>query len=361
MHKIVAQFSVGYTQFLDEQSTLVQALPDLMQDPEILLNLYRQMVLTRVFDAKAVALQRTGKMGTYPSSLGQEAIYVAVGHVLHQEDVLVPYYRDQGALMMRGVKPSQIFSYWGGDERGSLFSAQNAEDLPFSVPIASQYLHAAGIAYAIQLRQQSRAVIVSCGDGGTSEGDFYEALNFAGVFKLPIVFLVNNNQWAISVPRDHQTATLTLAQKAIASGFEGTQIDGNDLIAVADATKNALDKARTGGGPTLIEAITYRLCDHTTADDAKRYSSSADLEKAWQLEPIARLRRYLEAQNLWDETKEQQWQESCTTQIAAAAEEYLKIATQPATSIIDYMYATWPAAWQEQREMLVAEKVLEHV
>jgi 2-oxoisovalerate dehydrogenase E1 component alpha subunit len=357
MNKIVAQFSIEYTQFLDEQSTLVQPLPPIAQDPAVLLKLYQHMVFTRLFDAKAVALQRTGKIGTYPASLGQEAIFAAMGHVLKKDDILVPYYRDQGALIMRGIKPEQIFSFWGGDERGSLFTDACPEDLPLAIPIATQYLHAAGVAYAIQLRKEKRAVLVSGGDGSTSEGDFYEAINFAGIYKLPVVFILNNNQWAISVPRDHQSGAQTLAQKAIAAGFTGLQVDGNDAISIAHVISEALDKARSGEGPTLIEAITYRLCDHTTVDDAKRYSSSDVLAKAWEVEPVARLRRYLERQNLWNEEKEQQWQSDCSVRIMQAVDAFLNMPMQPATAVVDYMYEQWPSAWTEQREMLLAEKI----
>ena len=352
MIKTTAQFTIEYHQFLDEESNLVQPLPPILANIETLVDLYRQMVLTRVLDAKAVALQRTGKMGTYPASLGQEAVSVAAGYVLRKEDVFVPHYRDQGALLMRGVKPEQIFSYWGGDERSNLFSATNAEDLPFCIPIASQCLHAAGIAYAIKLRRQPRAVLVCCGDGGTSQGDFYEAMNFAGTLKLPVVFLVNNNQWAISVPRDRQTSSKTLAQKAISAGFTGVQTDGNDPISVVDALDKALHKARGGEGPTLVEAITYRLCDHTTADDAKRYVDSEALKKAWDIEPVIRLKRYLESQHLWSEQQEQQWQETCTAQIAHAVEVYTSAAAQAPLSMLEYMYAKWPHAWQEQWEEL---------
>ncbi len=357
MNKIVAQFSVEYQQFLDEHSQLTQPLPAIAQDTDVLLTLYQHMVFTRLFDAKAVALQRTGKMGTYPASLGQEAIFAAIGHVLKKDDVLVPYYRDQGTLIMRGVKPEQIFSFWGGDENGSLFPEKCQQDLPLCIPIASQFQHAAGVAYAIQLRGEKRAVLVCGGDGSTSEGDFYEAINFAGIYKLPIVFVINNNQWAISVPRDHQSGAQTLAQKAIAAGFTGLQVDGNDAIAVAHTTSEALNKARSGDGPTLIEAVTYRLCDHTTVDDAKRYSSSEVLAKAWEVEPVARLKHYLEAQNVWNEEKEQQWQSDCSAKIMQAVDAFSNMPEQPATAMVDYMYETWPDAWADQREMLLAEKI----
>ncbi|HVV69428.1 MAG TPA: pyruvate dehydrogenase (acetyl-transferring) E1 component subunit alpha [Gammaproteobacteria bacterium] len=351
----VAQFSIEYIQFLNAEGKLTQPLPPFAQDPQVLLDMYRHMVFTRIFDAKAVTLQRTGKMGTFPSSLGQEAIAAGIAQVMHQEDLLVPYYRDQGIMMARGVKPAKIFAYWGGDERGSDF--EPAHDFPISVPIATQLLHACGAAYAISLRKQPRAVLTTCGDGGTSEGDFYEAINFAGVFKVPLVFVVNNNQWAISVPRNHQTGAVTIAQKAIAGGFEGIQVDGNDPLAVGDVVGKALDKARKGLGPTLVEAITYRLCDHTTADDAKRYVNKADLDNAWQCEPIARLRRYLESQQLWTENDEEKLQQQCAEEIALAVNEYLNLPPQPATAMLDYLYATLPEAYREQREELSTQAV----
>ncbi len=351
----VAQFSIEYLQILNSEGKLTQPLPAFAQDPHTLIELYQHMVFTRLFDAKAVTLQRTGKMGTFPSSLGQEAIGAGIGHAMRPDDVFVPYYRDQGAMMKRGVSPAKIFAYWGGDERGSDFTPNI--DFPISVPIATQLLHACGAAYAIHLRKQSRAVLTTCGDGGTSEGDFYEAINFAGVFKIPLVFVVNNNQWAISVPRDHQTRAATIAQKAIAGGFEGIQVDGNDVIALSNIISTALEKARAGGGPTLIEAITYRLADHTTADDAKRYVKKADLDDAWRREPISRLRTYLESQNLWTEADEIKLQQTCSEKIRLAVEEYLNMPPQPTTAIIDYLYATLPTAYQEQREELSTQAI----
>lgn len=357
---IVATFQIHYEQFLDHEGKPTQPLPAFAENPETLLELYRQMIFTRVFDAKAVALQRTGKMGTFPSSLGQEAVGVGIGAALQKEDVFVPYYRDQGTSMMRGVKPCEIFAYWGGDERGSQFSNPAAkEDFPTCVPIATQLLHATGIGYAMKIRKQKRAVLSICGDGGTSEGDFYEAINFAGALHLPVVFIVHNNQWAISVPRNMQSNCQTLAQKAIAGGFEGIQVDGNDVIAVRKVVGDALDKARNGGGPSLIEAIDYRLCDHTTADDARRYADKADLEKAWGYEPVKRLRKYLESQKLWDEKQETELQNTCSQQIAQAVEEYQNMPLQPATSMFDYLYAELPVPYHEQYEELKKQKVSE--
>ncbi len=312
------------------------------------------MVRARTFDKKAIALQRTGKMGTYAPINGQEAISTAVGHAMHTEDVLVPYYRDYAAQFQRGVKMSEIFSYWGGDERGSQFEC-NSEDLPICVPIASQCLHAAGVAFAFQYRDQARVAVVNIGEGGTSEGDFYEAINVAGAWNLPVVFVVNNNQWAISVPISKQTATQTIAQKAIAAGFDGVQVDGNDVIACRQIIGDAIEKARTGGGPTLIEAITFRLCDHTTADDATRYQPQLDVSSAQSKEPIRRLKHYLEHQSLWSDTQENALIAECSAEVEAAVEEYLAKTPQSISTAFDYHYAELPNYLMEQRAIAMEE------
>lgn len=343
----VATFSIDYLQILNEQGELQGKLPE-FASPQVLIDLYKMMVQLRAYDTKAIALQRTGKMGTYASTLGQEAISTAIGHAMRPEDVLVPFYRDYGAQLQRGVKMSEIYNYWGGDERGSCFQ-NNKEDLPISVPIASQCLHAAGVATAFKIRNQPRVAVVSCGDGGTSEGDFYEAMNVSGVWDLPVVFIVNNNQWAISVPLSKQTKAQTIAQKAIAAGFEGVQVDGNDVIAVHDAMNRALDKARKGGGPTLIEALSYRLCDHTTADDAGRYRSKEELESAWRKEPIERLQKYLFSTGAWDEQKEKELQAECSQRVDVAVQEYAEQGVQSIDTIFDYHYAHWPEALIEQK------------
>ncbi len=347
----VAKFEIHYHQFLKPDGTLKQDLTKELRDPKRLIEWYRLMTLLRVFDTKAINLQRVGKLGTYPGVLGQEAVGVAIGQAMHKDDVLVPYYRDQGIQFQRGVDFSQILQYWGGDERGSDFN--QAEDFPTCVPIANQNVIAAGVASAIQYRNEKRGVVTSIGEGGTSEGDFYEALNAAGAWKLPLVFVINNNQWAISVPTELQTHSQTFAQKAIAAGFEGEQVDGNDIIAVYERVRLALDKARTGGGPTLIEAITYRLCDHTTADDANRYRSKEALEKAWTLEPLIRLRHYLTSEKLWDAKKEEACLQDCRKIVDEEVNIYLNRPMAPITDIIDYMYAQCPENLKEQRQTLL--------
>lgn len=346
----VASYDIKFLQFLNENSKPTQSFPS-FAIPETLLYFYRMMSLIRSYDNKTINLQRTGKMGTFAASRGQEATSVGMGHAMQKEDIFCPYYRDQGVFFMRGGKLSEILAYWGGDERGSNYANPNlAEDFPICVPIAGQLLHAAGVAYAVKYRKQKRAVLTICGDGGTSKGDFYEAINLAGVWNLPLVFLVNNNQWAISVPRAKQSNCETLAQKAIAGGFEGIQVDGNDVIAVRYAVADALDKARHGGGPTLIEAITFRLCDHTTADDASRYTPAEEIKSAWKNEPIARLGYYLESEGLWSREKEAELQKELTVEIDKIVEEYLNVMPQKPTDMFDYLYEELPQPLQSQRD-----------
>ncbi|HET8707261.1 MAG TPA: pyruvate dehydrogenase (acetyl-transferring) E1 component subunit alpha, partial [Pseudomonadales bacterium] len=304
----------------------------------------------------AVALQRTGQMGTYPSCLGQEAIGTGIGFAMQDSDVFIPYYRDHATQMLRGVSIREILLYWGGDERGSQFQDPRArQDFPVCVPIATQITHAAGVAASFKVKKEHRAALVTCGDGATSRGDFYESLNAAGAWQLPLVVVVNNNQWAISVPRKLQTAAETIAQKAIAAGVPGEQVDGNDVIAVYDAVLRALTRAHSGKGPTLIEAISYRLSDHTTADDATRYRSNEELNKGWEKEPIKRLRDFLHQQNLWNEAKEIELQQRCQAKVQQGVAEYLAEPPQAVTAMFDYLYEKLPAAYLAQRESLVAK------
>lgn len=349
--KIVAQFEIPYFQFLNEDSQVVGDLPNFAKDPANLLRLYRLMVLSRVLDAKAIALQRTGKMGTYPSTRGQEAVFIGMGDAMLPDDIFVPYYREIPTLMQRGVKASDLLLYWGGDERGNYF-ADPKKNLPFAVPIGSQALHAVGIATALKIRHQKNAVIAVCGDGATSQGDFYEAMNVAGVWKLPVVFVVSNNQWAISVPRSAQTAAKTIAQKAIAAGFSGEQVDGNDVIAVRERIAQAAEKARSQQEPTLVEVLCYRQSDHTTADDASRYEQKGIREEEWKKEPIARLRRYLESIKAWSPEQEEALQTECTNEVVKIVAEYEGVVPDEPTAMFDHLYATLPDIYADQYEML---------
>ena len=345
----IAKFSIPYVQFLDENGQVINELPECARNLTFLQQLYRDIIFIRTFDAKAINLHRTGKLGTFPSSLGQEAIYVGIGRTMTPADIHCPSYRDQGTSMLRGVKPAHVLAYWGGDEIGSAYPAKG-HDFPICIPIATQCLHGAGAAYAIKLRQEKRAVVACLGDGGTSEGDFYEAMNFAGVHQLPIVFVINNNQWAISVSRKLQTGAQTLAQKAIAAGIQGIQVDGNDVIAVYHTISEALEKARKGQGATLIEAVTFRLCDHTTADDAKRYCPEPDLHRGWQQEPAKRLKNYLIQQGAWSEEQDKQLNQQCQQEMEQVVGEYLALPSPTPRQMFDYLYAELPLPLHEQRQ-----------
>jgi pyruvate dehydrogenase E1 component alpha subunit len=348
---VIARFEVRRRVYLAPDGTVRNTLPSFAADTDLLVSLYRAMVLTRAFDLKAVALQRTGRLGTYAVSLGQEAVSVGVASAMRQEDVLLPSYRDNAALLWRGVKMEEILLYWGGDERGNCFSAQ-ARDFPFCIPVGSQAPHAAGVAYAFKLRKQPRVAVCLLGDGATSKGDMWEAMNFAGVWKLPVVFAVNNNQWAISVPLGLQTASETLAQKAIAAGFPGEQVDGNDVIAVRAAAEEAIAAARTGKGPRFIEAVTYRLGDHTTADDAARYRPPEEVQARWKEEPIARLRAYLVSCRAWGKEEEERLAADCQELVEAAVARYLATGSRAPETMFDHLYAELPSAYVGQRNEL---------
>jgi pyruvate dehydrogenase E1 component alpha subunit len=312
------------------------------------------MVLARTFDLKAVSLQRTGRLGTYATSLGQEAVAVGLASAMRPEDTLLPSYRDNAALLWRGVTMEEILLFWGGDERGNHWSGPT-HDFPFCIPVGSQAPHAAGVAYSFKYRKEARVAVCILGDGATSKGDVWEAMNFAGIWKLPVVFMVNNNQWAISVPLKLQTATQTLAQKAIAAGFCGEQVDGNDVVAVRAAVDVAIAAARAGEGPRLIEAVTYRLGDHTTADDASRYRSAEEVQERWKEEPIARLRTYLVSRMSWNKAEEEKVTYECEERVDAAIKRYLAIGPRPPETMFDHLYARLPSAYAGQRKEIEDE------
>lgn len=347
----VASFSIEHVGLIDAAGEAIGGLPDFAKDPKTLKELYRAMVLTRSFDAKAVALQRTGRLGTYASSLGQEAVMVGIGAAMKKEDVLLPSFREQGAQILRGVTMVELLLYWGGDERGSDFQGPR-QDFPVCVPVGSHTAHATGVALAFKLRNEKRVAVCSFGDGATSKGDFYESMNFAGLHALPLVMVVNNNQWAISVPRERQSAAETLAQKAIAAGIRGVQVDGNDVLAMRQVMGESIEKTRGGGGPCLVEALCYRLSDHTTADDASRYRRDEDVSRHWREEPVARLRNYMTHLGCWSKDDEEALIKTVTAEVEAAAEQYLATSPQPPASMFDHLYAELPAAFKTQRDSL---------
>jgi pyruvate dehydrogenase E1 component alpha subunit len=359
---IAAQFEIEYLQYLDRDGKLVRKdLPAFAKDLDHMVELYKLMLSTRVFDAKSIALQRTGKLGTYASCLGHEAAHVGIGSAMKPEDVLAPSYREYGAQLYRGVQPREVYMYWGGDERGNDYRKEPARhDFAWSVPIATQCLHAAGAALAFRIRKEPRVAVCTIGDGGSSKGDFYGAINIAGAQQLPLVAVIVNNQWAISVPRKIQSGAKTLAQKGIAAGLPSIQVDGNDIIAVRKAMEDALDRARKGDGASVIELVTYRLGDHTTADDARRYRSAEEVKDAWTRDPVTRLRAWLESKKAWDETKEAAWQAECDDWMDNEINAYLETQTQPVTAMFDFTFAEVPADLAKQRDQVLSRAAGEH-
>src|SRR5690606_23291086 len=330
-------------------------LPPAVPDPAALLPLFKRMLFVRTFDSKAIALQRTGKLGTYAACLGHEATHVGIGASMRPEDVFAPSYREYGAQFMRGVKPRDVLLYWGGDERGNDFEGPR-NDYPWCVPISTQCLMASGAALSFKLRRQDRVAVATCGDGGSSKTDFYAAVNSAGAYSLPLVLCVINNGWAISVPRKAQTGAQTLAQKGLAGGLHCLQVDGNDLVAVLEAMRRATERARNGEGGSVIEFITYRLHDHTTADDARRYRGEEEVKAAWEKEPFLRLRKFLTDRKLWNEEQEKAWVEECGRQVDVEINAYLETPVQPVEAMFDYLYADMPEDLRAQRAAALAQE-----
>jgi pyruvate dehydrogenase E1 component alpha subunit len=347
VNKEILNFSIVRYSMLNNDGVVEGILPESITDTQSVIKAYESMVLGRAFDKKAIALQRTGKLGTYPSILGQEAISTAIGLAMDKKDIFAPYYRDLIAQYLRGVSLKEMLLYWGGNEQGSNY--QNCvQDFPNCIPIATQLSHAAGAAISLKVRGIHQAALVTCGDGATSKGDFLETLNLAGAWHLPLVMVVNNNQWAISTPRSVQCSAETIAQKAIGAGIEGVVVDGNDYFAMYYAVKEALKKAYAGKGATLIEAVTYRLGDHTTADDANRYRNPKELQEAWENEPIKRLRKYLLNIKEWGEAKELKLIQKVNTEIETAVASYLSQPQQSPESMFEFLYEVIPESLHDQ-------------
>lgn len=303
----IARFQVERLEILDPQGEADAELLPALNDSEFLA-LYELLQRTRLADDRALNLQREGRMGTFPSSLGQEAAQVGSGFALERQDWAFPSFREIGVYLCLGYPLSSYYRYWMGDERG-LAAPSEQNIFPINIAVGTHLLHAAGVALGARYRKDPVVAVAYLGDGGTSKGDFHEALNMAGVYQLPLVAICQNNHWAISVARSRQTSAESLAQKAIAFGIHGIQVDGNDVLAVYQATREALTRARNGEGATFIECETYRMSDHTTADDARRYRDSAELE-AWRpKDPLLRMRRFLEKRKLWSDSEQEHLEE----------------------------------------------------
>ena len=354
-HRIDISDPVEYLSILDENGRLDASLePDI--DDERLLKLYRFMLLGRRFDERLLNLQRQGRVGTFPPISGQEAAHVGPVAVLKNSDWMVPAFRETAAELWRGRSMvSVILSNAGYAEGADLDDPGN--NLPMSIPVGSQMLHAVGLAWAARYRGRDDVAMTFFGDGATSEGDFHEAMNFAGVFQTPVVFVCQNNQWAISIPRSMQTRSATIAQKAVAYGMPGIQVDGNDVLATYTAAAEAVSRARAGGGPTLIEAVTYRMSVHTTADDPKRYRSDDEVDAWRKKDPIVRFRNYLLAKNLLTESRADQLEQEVLEDIQSAvdAAETAMASLGDPMDMFEHSYAERNSYLEAQREALERE------
>jgi pyruvate dehydrogenase E1 component alpha subunit len=340
------RFQVEYLSILDSDGHLDTALePDLPAAE--LQRLYRGMLLGRRLDERMIRLQRQGRIGTFAPIKGQEASQIGAVSTLRAADWMVPSFRETAAMLWRGWPIEKLLMLYAGYLEGGQ-PAPGQNDLPVTIPVATQLPHAVGLAYAAQYRGDDAVVMAFCGDGATSEGDFHEALNFAGVWHVPVIFLIQNNQWAISVPLKKQTHSRTIAQKALAYGLPGLQVDGNDVLAVNAACREAVDRARAGDGPTLIECVTYRLGVHTTADDPTKYRSAEEVEAWERKDPLTRFGAYLQKKGLLDDGLA----ESVDAEISAAVQRFEASGPPDPLTMFEHVYAERPAHLEVQREQL---------
>jgi pyruvate dehydrogenase E1 component alpha subunit len=347
-------FKIEYMSILDENGEVDKSLEPKIPAEE-LKAWYRWMLMARRVDERLLKLQRQGRIGTFPQSTGHEAISLGSIVAIDKEDWFVPAYRELAGFLYRGWTLETVLLYWMGLEEGAM-PPVGVNDLPICVPVASQLLHAAGIGIANNLRDGKQAVITYFGDGASSEGDTHEAMNFASVFKAPVVFVCLNNQYAISVPLHKQMACETVAQRAVAYGMPGIRVDGNDVLAVYVATKEAIDRARAGGGPTLIEGLTYRYTPHTTSDDPNRYRKEAESKEWAAKEPLIRFAKYLEKKGVCDKAAFVAMEEEIEARIQQAIKNVEKMSQEPPYNdplvMFDYLYADIPPYLQEQRDEL---------
>ena len=350
MQKRVFEAGIDYVQVLDENGNVDQALLPKGLTPDRITDIYRYMCFARAFDEKALSLQRQGRAVTYAPLLGQEATQIGSALAMRKGDLFVPNFRQHGVFIARGMPLATALVYWRGFEEGN-YIPKEVGGFPVCVPVASQMLHAAGIAFAQKYNKTGAVAVVYVGDGGTSEGDFYEALNFAGVFKVPLITIIENNQWAISVPRKSQSAAETLAQKGIAAGIKCVQVDGNDAFAVFGAVAEAIDYS--GTGPTLIECVTYRMSMHTTADDPTKYRSEDEVTLWRAKDPLERLRKYLVSKSLWNDDLEKKMRDEQKAAIDAAVAKSEEFKPDP-KSMFTHVYSYIPPTLQQELDDAVA-------
>ena len=333
---------INFLRVVDENGNADESLFPKDLDSGTLVRMYRLMLLSREFDAKVLSLQRQGRAVTYAPLLGEEATQIGSALAMRSSDIFVPSFRQHGVFIARGMPMDIMLVYWRGYEEGNIIPKE-VNGTPIIVPVSTQLPHAAGMAFAQLYNKTGASVLAYVGDGGTSEGDFYEAINFAGVWRLPLIVIIENNQWAISEPRSRQTASQTLAQKAVAAGIDSIQVDGNDVIAVYSATRDAI----LSGKPTVIECITYRMGLHTTSDDPTKYRTDSELEAWKQKDPISRMKKYLESKNLWNEEMEKKAAAEDAALIDNAVETAEKFKPNP-RSIYEHVYSYMPETLKEE-------------
>ena len=336
---------------LDEHANFDTSLGDGLIPDEDLVAMYRHIRLCRQFDAIAFKLQRSGRMGTYPENRGQECPSLGAAYALTDKDWLVPCYRENAGLFWRGLPPEMILLHWMGDERGNAIDPK-LRITPIAIPIGTQMLHATGLAWASKYRGDDGIACTFFGDGATSEGDFHEAMNFSANLDLPVVFMCQNNSWAISVPTKIQCSAPTLAQRGLAYGMHCVQCDGNDLFAVVKVVRDAADRARNENRPTFIEAVTYRLGDHTTADDARRYRDEAEVELWKGRDPMIRLKKYMIDKDIWDDARDNAINEQVEHEVAQITARAENIEPPVRNDFFNHMFAELPENLRTQRDTM---------
>ena len=343
----VAEMERDFFQLLDENGICTaNDIPDLPR--EKIVDMYRLMVLTRLWNDKGLSLQRQGRLGTLPSLKGQEATSVGIAYAMEEEDWFVPAFREAGTLFHLGIPLRDQYLFWGGDERGAKIP-HGLKVTNISIIVGGHLPHAVGIAYAAKYKKENSAVICVMGDGATSEGDFHESLNMAAVLELPVVFIIQNNGWAISTPTNRQSATRTFAEKASAYAMDGILVDGNDVFAIYNTVKKYADRARYEYKPSLIELVTYRIDDHTTADDASRYRSENEVEEWKKRDPLDRFKKYMQNQLAWTKLEDQEIFDHCTKEVEDAVKEYENYPKPNPRDMFTYIYTDKP--WHLQEEL----------
>lgn len=345
------KLNTDMVQILAPDGTMNDALRPAELTDEIIFELYKKIVFCRMASDRALKMQRSGRMGTFTSVEGQEALQIGSEYALKKQDWIIPAFRELAVMWAHGIPMERIYQYWIGNEWGSK-PPEGVHVLPVSIPVGSQMLHGVGLSWAAKLQGKDEIAVNYFGDGASSEGDFHEAMNFAGVFKTPTIFICQNNQYAISTSRVIQTASKTIAQKALAYGFPGVLVDGNDLVAMYAVTKEAEQRARKGEGPTLIEAYTYRFGDHSSSDDASKYREKEEVERWRPKDPMRRLQMYLGKKNLWNEKIEEEIRAKFQVEIDDITAKAQAFPFQTVDEIFDYTYAELPPALAEQKAYL---------